>query len=282
MQQLPDIDSLRGFTRDLRQQGKRIGFVPTMGNLHEGHLSLVDEALSHADEVLVSIFVNPMQFDRADDLANYPRTLGEDMALLEARGVCGVFTPTPDLLYPQGLDTMTRVEVPDLGERLEGASRLGHFTGVTTVVSKLFNLVQADVAVFGEKDFQQLAIIRKMVRDLNIPIEVASLPTVRDADGLALSSRNGYLTAEERAIAPALNAVIRGVVARLESGGRDFDAMQQTALQELEEAGFGPDYVEICNGDNLLPASASDDYVVVLASAWLGKARLIDNMALRL
>lgn len=282
MQQLANIQALRSLTRQLRGEGKRIGFVPTMGNLHEGHLALVDEAHKHADEVLVSIFVNPMQFDRTDDLNNYPRTLDEDMVLLEARGVAGVFTPTPEMLYPQGLETMTRVEVPDLGERLEGGARPGHFTGVTTVVSKLFNLVQADVAVFGEKDFQQLAIIRKMVRDLDIPVEVLSLPTVRDADGLAKSSRNGYLNAEERAIAPRLHAVLRDVRSALEGGDKGFLALQKGAIEELEAAGFGPDYVEICNGDTLLPASVEDAHLVVLASAWLGKARLIDNLSLRL
>lgn len=282
MKQFSDIQSLRDWTASLRENGETLGFVPTMGNLHEGHLSLVDEAAKHSDQVIVSIFVNPMQFDRADDLAAYPRTLDEDMALLEARGVAAVFTPTPEMLYPQGLDVMTRVEVPDLGDRLEGGSRPGHFTGVSTVVTKLFNLVQSDIAVFGEKDFQQLAIIRKMVNDLNMPVKVMSLATVREPDGLAMSSRNGYLTADERAVAPVLYQTLEQVREGLLAGRKDFSEMQAEAIASLKEAGFGPDYVEICSATTLLPALADDLDVVVLGSAWLGKARLIDNIPVSL
>lgn len=282
MEQLADIKSLRAFTAGLRAAGKRIGFVPTMGNLHDGHLSLVDEAFRHSDEVLVSIFVNPMQFDRADDLANYPRTLEQDMTLLRELGVCGVFTPTPDLLYPEGLDAMSRVTVPGLADVLEGSSRPGHFTGVSTVVTKLFNLVQSDVAVFGEKDFQQLAIIRKMVRDLDMPVDVLSLPTVRDDDGLAMSSRNGYLTVDERAIAPHLYRILNETRDAIVAGDRDYQALEVSAAEAINDAGFKTDYVRICNGDTLVSAEPDDAYVVILASAWLGKARLIDNIAFRI
>lgn len=281
MQQLSDIQSLRDVVAEIRRKGGTVGFVPTMGNLHEGHLSLVDEVANHCDHVIASVFVNPMQFDRADDLDAYPRTLEEDMALLEARGVYAVFTPTPEMLYPQGLDVMTKVEVPDLGDRLEGGSRPGHFTGVTTVVMKLFNLVQADVAVFGEKDFQQLAIIRKMAADLNIPVKVLSLATVRDPDGLAMSSRNGYLTKEERAIAPRLYAVLQELRDQLVAGEKEFLTKQNDAKQELEQVGFGPDYVEICSALTLLPATEKDTDLVILGSAWLGKARLIDNVTVK-
>ncbi|MDX2123885.1 MAG: pantoate--beta-alanine ligase, partial [Aeromonas hydrophila] len=187
-----------------RREGLTIAFVPTMGNLHQGHLTLVKEAHHHADKVVTSIFVNPMQFDKAEDLANYPRTLEQDCAALETAGVDMVFTPTPEIMYPQGLASHTFVEVPGLSGLLEGALRPGHFRGVSTVVTKLFNLVQPDVACFGQKDYQQLALIRKMVADMAMPIQIVGVPTVRAEDGLALSSRNGYLTAAERALAPEL------------------------------------------------------------------------------
>ena len=182
-----------------RREGLTIAFVPTMGNLHQGHMTLVKEAHHHADKVVTSIFVNPMQFDKAEDLANYPRTLEQDCAALETVRVDMVFTPTPEIMYPQGLASHTFVEVPGLSGLLEGALRPGHFRGVSTVVTKLFNLVQPDVACFGQKDYQQLALIRKMVADMAMPIQIVGVPTVRAEDGLALSSRNGYLTAAERA-----------------------------------------------------------------------------------
>ena len=206
---------LRQHIRRARQEGKRIALVPTMGNLHDGHMKLVDEARARADIVVVSIFVNPMQFDRADDLARYPRTLQEDCEKLKKRHADIVFSPAPADVYPQGTEEATYVDVPGISTMLEGASRPGHFRGVSTIVSKLFNLVQPDVACFGEKDFQQLALIRKMVADMGYDIEIVGVPIVRAKDGLALSSRNGYLTAEQRKIAPGLSKVMNTMAERL-------------------------------------------------------------------
>lgn len=277
------IDALRAVIREHRQQGKRIAFVPTMGNLHNGHLTLVREAKAHADVVIVSIFVNPMQFDRAEDLANYPRTLSEDCALLEQEGVVAVFTPTPAIMYPQGLDTQTFVEVPGISYLLEGAMRPGHFRGVSTVVSKLFNIVQPDIACFGQKDYQQLALIRKMVRDMAMPIEIIGVPTVRAEDGLALSSRNGYLSAEERAKAPTLAQVMTWIGDELPSRQDAVPALVAEAAAKLNNAGFRTDAIDIVDADSLLPLSADSHQAVILMAAWLGnRARLIDNLVVNL
>ena len=277
------IDALRAVIRDHRQQGKRIAFVPTMGNLHNGHLTLVREARQHADIVIVSIFVNPMQFDRAEDLANYPRTLSEDCALLEQEGVTAVFTPTPAIMYPQGLETQTFVEVPGISYLLEGAMRPGHFRGVSTVVTKLFNIVQPDVACFGQKDYQQLALIRKMVRDMAMPIEIIGVPTVRADDGLALSSRNGYLTSEERVIAPTLAKVMAWIGEALPARTHDLPALITEASEKLNEKGFRTDAIDIVVADSLLPLSENSASAVILMAAWLGnKARLIDNLVVNL
>ena len=277
------IDALRAVIRDHRQQGKRIAFVPTMGNLHNGHLTLVREARQHADIVIVSIFVNPMQFDRAEDLANYPRTLSEDCALLEQEGVTAVFTPTPAIMYPQGLETQTFVEVPGISYLLEGAMRPGHFRGVSTVVTKLFNIVQPDVACFGQKDYQQLALIRKMVRDMAMPIEIIGVPTVRADDGLALSSRNGYLTSEERVIAPTLAKVMAWIGEALPARTHDLPTLITEASEKLNEKGFRTDAIDIVDADSLLPLSENSASAVILMAAWLGnKARLIDNLVVNL
>lgn len=277
------IDALRAVIREHRQQGKRIAFVPTMGNLHNGHLTLVREAKAHADVVIVSIFVNPMQFDRAEDLANYPRTLSEDCALLEQEGVTAVFTPTPAIMYPQGLDTQTFVEVPGISYLLEGAMRPGHFRGVSTVVTKLFNIVQPDIACFGQKDYQQLALIRKMVRDMAMPIDIIGVPTVRAEDGLALSSRNGYLSAEERVKAPALAKVMAWIGNELPSRQDAVPVLVAEASAKLNNAGFRTDAIDIVDADSLLPLSADSHQAVILMAAWLGnRARLIDNLVVNL
>ncbi|MGM3162785.1 pantoate--beta-alanine ligase [Dickeya undicola] len=268
---------LRRELRRWRQEGKRIALVPTMGNLHDGHLTLVDEARARADIVVVSIFVNPLQFERADDLARYPRTLQEDCEKLTRRGVDLVFAPAPDTLYPNGLQQQTFVEVPGLSQMLEGASRPGHFRGVSTVVSKLFNLVQPDVACFGEKDYQQLALIRQMVADMDYDISVVGVPIVRAKDGLALSSRNGYLTAEERQQAPQLCRIMNEVVEQLSNGDRQIDDMLANASEALREAGFTPDELFIRDAATLQPLTIESTHAVVLMAAWLGKARLIDN-----
>jgi len=268
---------LRRQIRRWRQDGQRIALVPTMGNLHEGHMTLVDEAKARADVVVVSIFVNPMQFNNADDLARYPRTLQEDSELLKRRGVDLVFAPAAADLYPQGLETQTFVEVPGLSTMLEGASRPGHFRGVSTIVSKLFNLVQPDLACFGEKDYQQLALIRKMVADMGYDIEIVGVPTVRAKDGLALSSRNGYLTADERRLAPALSRVMNGLAEQLLQGERHVEELLDQAAAQLREAGFTPDELFIRDADTLQPLTVSSTRAVILMAAWLGKARLIDN-----
>ncbi|MBV8871511.1 MAG: pantoate--beta-alanine ligase [Metakosakonia sp.] len=268
---------LRQHIRRARQEGKRIALVPTMGNLHDGHMTLVEEAKSRADVVVVSIFVNPMQFDRADDLARYPRTLQEDCEKLNKRKVDFVFAPVPNDIYPQGTDTQTYVDVPGISTMLEGASRPGHFRGVSTIVSKLFNLVQPDIACFGEKDYQQLQLIRKMVADMGYDIEIVGVPTVRAKDGLALSSRNGYLTADQRKIAPALSKTMNAMAAKLSAGDRNLDEIIALAEQELNDGGFRADDIQIRDADTLLELAQTSKRAVILMAAWLGQARLIDN-----
>lgn len=273
---------LRQQIRRLRMEGKRVALVPTMGNLHDGHMKLVDEAKARADVVVVSIFVNPMQFDRPEDLARYPRTLQEDCEKLNKRKVDLVFAPSVKEIYPNGTETHTYVDVPGLSTMLEGASRPGHFRGVSTIVSKLFNLVQPDIACFGEKDFQQLALIRKMVADMGFDIEIVDVPIMRAKDGLALSSRNGYLTAEQRKIAPGLYKVLSSIADKLQAGERDLDEIIAIAGQELNEKGFRADDIQIRDADTLLEVSEKSKRAVILVAAWLGDARLIDNKIVEL
>ncbi|HDG1693922.1 pantoate--beta-alanine ligase [Kluyvera ascorbata] len=273
---------LRQHIRRLRLEGKRVALVPTMGNLHDGHMTLVEEAKTRADVVVVSIFVNPMQFDRVEDLARYPRTLQEDCEKLNKRKVDFVFAPAEKEIYPQGLEGQTFVDVPGLSTMLEGASRPGHFRGVSTIVSKLFNLIQPDIACFGEKDFQQLALIRKMVADLGYDIEIVGVPIIRAKDGLALSSRNGYLTADQRKIAPGLYKVMSHMAEKLKAGERDQGEMIAIAEQELNEKGFRADDIQIRDADTLLDLTDSSKRAVILMAAWLGQARLIDNQSVEL
>lgn len=273
---------LRQQIRRLRMEGKRVALVPTMGNLHDGHMKLVDEAKARADVVVVSIFVNPMQLDRPEDLARYPRTLQEDCEKLNKRKVDLVFAPSVKEIYPNGTETHTYVDVPGLSTMLEGASRPGHFRGVSTIVSKLFNLVQPDIACFGEKDFQQLALIRKMVADMGFDIEIVGVPIMRAKDGLALSSRNGYLTAEQRKIAPGLYKVLSSIADKLQVGERDLDEIITIAGQELNEKGFRADDIQIRDADTLLEVSETSKRAVILVAAWLGDARLIDNKMVEL
>lgn len=273
---------LRQQIRRLRMEGKRVALVPTMGNLHDGHMKLVDEAKARADVVVVSIFVNPMQFDRPEDLARYPRTLQEDCEKLNKRKVDLVFAPSVKEIYPNGTETHTYVDVPGLSTMLEGASRPGHFRGVSTIVSKLFNLVQPDIACFGEKDFQQLALIRKMVADMGFDIEIVGVPIMRAKDGLALSSRNGYLTAEQRKIAPGLYKVLSSIADKLQVGERDLDEIITIAGQELNEKGFRADDIQIRDADTLLEVSETSKRAIILVAAWLGDARLIDNKMVEL
>jgi pantoate--beta-alanine ligase len=278
MQTIADMDDLRVSVRDWRQSGARIGFVPTMGNLHEGHLQLVRRASSLSDRVVVSIFVNPMQFGPGEDFDTYPRTLGDDKAQLEQEQVDLLFAPAVDLIYPSGLNETTRVQVPGVGEGLEADSRPGFFIGVATVVARLFNLVQADIAVFGEKDYQQLAVIRRMVTDLRWPIDIEAVATVREADGLAMSSRNRYLSAGQRQRAPVLYQTLCQAAEGVRGQQRACAELEAQAIQRLEQAGFIPDYVSIRDAATLQPVEAGNTHAVVLAAARLGRARLIDNV----
>ena len=282
MNTVKTVRELRAAVARARSEGKRIGFVPTMGNLHSGHAALVTKACQRVDFVVASIFVNPLQFGANEDLASYPRTLAADQERLLQAGCHLLFAPTVDEMYPHGMGGQTRVSVPQLSEGLCGASRPGHFEGVATVVSKLFNMVQPDLAVFGQKDFQQLAVIRALVRDLNMPIQIIGEPTVRADDGLALSSRNGYLSAEQRAIAPALYRVLRQLGDAITSGERDYAALIAAGQQQLDTAGLRPDYLEVRHALTLRPATADDRDLVILAAAFLGSTRLIDNLHLEL
>jgi pantoate--beta-alanine ligase len=265
-----------------RSDGQRIAFVPTMGNLHEGHLDLVRKARILCDTVVVSIFVNPLQFGPNEDLDAYPRTLAADKEKLFAEGVQVLFAPGVQEIYPRGMDAQTIVHVPDLGDTLCGRSRPGHFDGVTTVVSKLFNIVQPDVAVFGEKDFQQLSIIRKMVTDLCMPIEIVGVATARDEDGLAMSSRNGYLTDSQRQVAPLLNQTLRDCREAIACGFDNFLQLESHARMHLLEAGFEPDYFEIRDARTLSTVTEDTEEIAILAAARLGNTRLIDNVRLAL
>ncbi|GAA3551037.1 pantoate--beta-alanine ligase [Zobellella aerophila] len=281
MQLVNTIAELRQIIGQYRRQGERIGFVPTMGNLHQGHIELVKQARARCERVVVSIFVNPLQFDRAADLAAYPRTLEQDCQRLTGLADL-VFTPTPELMYPQGQAQQTTVNVPCIADVLEGALRPGHFRGVATVVCKLFNLVQPDLACFGEKDYQQLALIRKMTADLNLPLEILGVPTVRAEDGLALSSRNGYLSDQERSQAPELAATMRRLAERIQAGERDFATLVAAASLHLDQAGFHTDGIDIVDADTLNPITERSRAVVILMAAYLGKARLIDNQVVPL
>lgn len=272
-----DIDELRARINAWRRGGT-VAFVPTMGNLHAGHLSLVKAARGLADRVVVSIFVNPMQFGEGEDFDSYPRTLESDSRMLEAEGTDLLFAPPVEAMYPRAQSEQTRVEVPGISELLCGASRPGHFVGVATVVCKLFNMVQSDVAVFGKKDYQQLMVIRRMVEDLAMPVRIEGIETMREADGLAMSSRNGYLNEQERAVAPVLYRVLTDLAAKLRNGDDDYAGLQAAAASELDAHGLRTDYMAVRRAVDLLEPDAGERELVVLAAAYLGKARLIDNI----
>jgi len=281
MLQANDKDELRVVMRGYRARNETTAFVPTLGNLHDGHLSLVRKAKKIADRVVVSIFINPTQFDKAEDLAAYPRTLDSDLALLKTEGVDLVFLPRADEMYPVG--SAARVEVDGISEILEGDSRPGHFSGVATIVAKLFNLVHPDYSVFGEKDFQQLMLIRRMESDLDFGIEIIAAPTAREETGLAMSSRNNYLDAEQRNnIGPRLYQQMQQTKEKIVGGERDYLDLQTKGVQALNEQGFKTDYFEVRNASNLSVADADSRKLVLLVSAWLGKARLIDNITINL
>jgi pantoate--beta-alanine ligase len=274
------VAELRKRIQRWREIQQKVALVPTMGNLHAGHIALVKHAQQLADRVVVSSFVNPMQFGPKEDFAAYPRTPDADRLQLAVAGTDLLFTPEVDEVYPGGMDRISRVEVPAFDGILDGASRPRHFTGVATVVAKLFNMVQPDVAVFGEKDYQQLLVIRRMAADLCLPVQIVGHATLREPDGLAMSSRNQYLTKSERAQAPLLRRVLAETGALLRDGSKDFRGLQDQAQRRLTEGGFRPDYVEVRDADTLAPAAPDDMRLVVLAAAWLGKARLIDNLSM--
>ncbi len=282
MQVVETSADLRAQLREWREEGDDIAVVPTMGNLHAGHVSLVELARQLADRVVVTLFVNPTQFSPDEDFAEYPRTRDRDSMRLRKIGADVLFAPDVETMYPFGIDNATTVSVPGLTKDLCGTSRPGHFDGVTSVVARLFALVQADVAVFGQKDYQQQLVIRRMVADLNLPIEIVTAPTVREEDGLAMSSRNAYLSDEERAIAPLLFSTLSNVKDKLQSGNRDYAALEEQASLALAAGGFVPEYVAIRRAADLGTPQDDSNKLVVLAAARLGQARLIDNVELTL
>ncbi len=276
------VSSVRSTLGHARSEGKKIGFVPTMGNLHDAHLALVKTARSQADVVIVSIFVNRLQFGLNEDWDRYPRTLEEDSRKLREVNCDYLFCPEEQEIYPNGMDAQTRVIVPSMADVLCGASRPGHFEGVTTVVSKLFNIVQPDIAVFGIKDYQQLAIIRRMVEDLCFPVEIVAGDIVREADGLAMSSRNGFLKDHERPRANQLSKSLNWIRERIQAGEKDYVALEDEAKAQIAEAGFKPDYVSVCNSKTLEPAANDDLSITILGAMYTEGARLIDNVSVTL
>jgi len=281
MDLITHINALRAVLSNHRQAGRRIVLVPTMGNLHSGHIHLVNEAHRYGDVVVCTIFVNPMQFGKNEDLDAYPRTLEQDRQKLAVAGCNVLFAPPVSEIYPLGLEQQTVVSVPRVSERHCGASRPGHFDGVATVVSKLFNLVQPDTALFGLKDYQQFMVITRMVSDLCFPINLVGVETQRESSGLALSSRNGYLTADEKQRAATLYQTLLESRSRLQAGA-PINSVESMARGQLEQAGFRPDYYSICAASTLEPAQVHDSDLVILAAAWMGKTRLIDNLRVQL
>lgn len=278
MLEVSTSESLREQLGDWRHSGEHIALVPTMGNLHDGHLSLVSLAREHAERVVVSIFVNPTQFGEGDDFDQYPRTLERDRRRLKKVNADLLFVPDVETMYPFGIDNATSVTVPVITEEFCGVFRPGHFDGVTSVVSRLFSIVQPDVAIFGQKDFQQQLVIRRLVDDLQLPIQIVSGATQREADGLALSSRNRYLSDEQRAIAPTLYSVLQGIGNDLQAGKRNYEELEQQAMDALRDAGLDPEYIGIRRAENLEPPDRDNDEIVILTAARLGTARLIDNI----
>ena len=278
MDTIADKHELREQLAEWRREREHIAIVPTMGNLHAGHISLVDAAKEHAERVVVTVFVNPTQFGAGEDFDSYPRTIAKDTRRLTKASADVLFMPSVETMYPFGIENATRVIVPGLTEQLCGSHRPGHFDGVTTVVARLFALVQPDVAVFGQKDYQQQLVIRRMVDDLNLPIKILTVPTVREPDGLAMSSRNAYLGETERESAPVLHECLRAIEKQLIEGSRDFDALEKSATETLAAAGFAPEYVASRRADDLADPGPDCVRFVMLAAAHLGQARLIDNL----
>jgi pantoate--beta-alanine ligase len=275
------IAAVREHVRRWRSEGRRVAFVPTMGNLHPGHVSLIEAARRYGDRFVASIFVNPMQFGPNEDFAHYPRTPTQDERMLDEAGCNLMFMPDVKEIYPNGSERATRVDVPGLSRILDGEFRPGHFEGVSTIVATLFHIVEPDVAVFGEKDFQQLTVIRRMVADLCMPVEIIGAPTVRDADGLAMSSRNQYLTSTERPVAPRIYATLQAAAQRLSTGDVEFASIERFGVEALTKVGMKPDYFAVRRAEDLAAPANDTKHLVVLTAARLGKARLIDNIQVR-
>lgn len=282
MQCVDTISSLRACIKSWRDQNLTVAFVPTMGNLHQGHLSLIKKAKDLADRVVVSIFVNPLQFDDEKDLAAYPRTVDSDIEKLNSVDCDVLFMPTVDVMYPKGMTPHTHVIVPKMDDKLCGLMRPGHFDGVATVVIKLLNIVQADMAIFGEKDYQQLLLIRTLVCNLNLPVDIIGGQTFREETGLAMSSRNQYLTSQQRQQASGLYKILLNIKDKILGGDQNFTALSNQGLSKLQVMGFEPEYVDIRRADDLETAGPNDVRLVILVAARLGKARLIDNLACNL
>jgi pantoate--beta-alanine ligase len=281
MQQAENREQIRSATRCWRQEGQQVALVPTMGNLHDGHLALVAAARLEADRVVTSIYVNPAQFGADEDFESYPRTLDADRRLLEQAGCDLLFVPDHRTMYPHGLgNAVCLLAPPDLAASLEGNSRPGHFDGVVTVVARLFNLVDPDIAVFGEKDYQQLLVIGRLVDDLGFGIRIVPVPTVREASGLAMSSRNNYLEPTQRKAAGELNAVLFEAAERIKGEASDTTGVERAAVVRLESLGFRVEYVAIRRAEDLGMPGAADQQLRILASAWCGETRLIDNMGI--
>jgi pantoate--beta-alanine ligase len=282
MYQATSFTELHQYVQQWKEHGQSIAFIPTMGNLHAGHMSLIEKGQSLCDRSICSIFVNPMQFGPNEDWDHYPRSLESDIAQLEASGCDLVYLPSASELYPDGLDKISQVQVTDLTENYEGAHRPGHFTGVATVVLKLFNIVKPDVSVFGKKDYQQYRVISKMVADLNLEVQIIGQETTREASGLATSSRNQYLDQAQTETAAMIYRLLQQTAQQIDQGERDFEMLQQSAINTLDGAGFKTDYFCICNAETLLPATADDRDLVILVTAAIGPTRLLDNIEVSL
>jgi pantoate--beta-alanine ligase len=282
VKRIDTTEELRALLIEWHQEGDRIALVPTMGNLHKGHLALVALAKEHAERVIVSVFVNPTQFGPGEDYAAYPRTLEKDALKLTHAGADVLFAPSVDVIYPNGVDDATSVNVPDLSAELEGASRPGHFAGVASVVCRLLNMCHPNVAVFGQKDYQQFVILKRMTEDLHLPVQLIAGPTERDANGLALSSRNSYLDKDQQMTAAVISQALHAVSTMLEDGNRDCVALEHSAMEQITAAGLVPDYVTIRDAADLSVPNEGSTHLVVLAAARLGAVRLIDNVLVEL
>ena len=282
MDQVNSVSELRQYIQHWKDHQKSIAFIPTMGNLHQGHLSLIEKGQSLCDRTICSIFVNPMQFGPNEDFNHYPRTLDQDIELLESVACDLVYMPTASELYPQGLKSISQIVVTDLTDTFEGAHRPGHFTGVATIVAKLFNIVRPDISVFGKKDFQQFRVIKKMTQDLNLDVEIIGQETTREPSGLATSTRNQYLNQEQKKKAALIYQTLQDASDRILGGEKDFASVEKQATGKLSQAGFDTDYFNVCNADTLKPATAGDKKLVILVTSRLGDTRLLDNIEIDL